>query len=115
MATEVKFKYPQPFTWAQVMDLDVGTISQGTQLAKLTKVGEREACSGKLIVQEITRLQHSLDHLKSTQDELQYLIDTTVDSVPDPEFMGAIQENVDVMYETGSRGLRSSLLMKPPQ
>jgi len=30
MASEVKFKYPQPFTWAQVMDLDIGTISQGT-------------------------------------------------------------------------------------
>lgn len=32
MAAEVKFKYPQPFTWAQAMDLDVGTISQGTRL-----------------------------------------------------------------------------------
>jgi hypothetical protein len=31
MAAEVKFKHPQPFTWAQVMDLDIGTISQGTQ------------------------------------------------------------------------------------
>lgn len=38
MATEVKFKYPQPFTWAQVMDLDVGTISQGTQLTSLMEL-----------------------------------------------------------------------------
>jgi hypothetical protein len=30
MAAEVTFKYPQPFTWAQVMDLDLSTISQGT-------------------------------------------------------------------------------------
>lgn len=91
MTMEVKFKYPQPFTWAQVVDLDVGTISQGTQLTTLTEDGNR------LIIQEITRLQHSLDHLKSTQDQLQYLIDTTADSAPDPEFMGAIQENIDVM------------------
>jgi hypothetical protein len=30
MATEITFKHPQPFTWAQVMDLDLGIISQGT-------------------------------------------------------------------------------------
>jgi hypothetical protein len=36
MATEVKFKYPQPFTWAQAMDLDIGTISQGAQVTTLT-------------------------------------------------------------------------------
>ncbi|KAF9652191.1 hypothetical protein BDM02DRAFT_3109616 [Thelephora ganbajun] len=80
MAAEVKFKYPQPFTWAQVMDLDVVTISQ-----------------------EITRLQHSLDHLKSTQDQLQYFIDTTSESAPDPEFMGAIQENIDVINSQEER------------
>jgi len=80
MAAEVKFRYPQPFTWAQVMDLDVGTISQ-----------------------EITRLQDSLYHLKSTQDELQYLIDTTADSIPDPEFMDTIQENVDVINSQEER------------
>lgn len=107
MAIEVKFKYPQPFTWAQVMDLDIGSISQGTQLAMLTEV------RNKSIVQEITRLQHSLDHLKSTQDQLQYLIDTTANSAPDPEFMGAIQENMDVMCDSGLRlGLR--LLMTLP-
>jgi len=93
MAAEVKFKYPQPFTWAQVMDLDVGTISQGTRNSQSR--GEVR----KLTVQEITRLQHSLDHLKSTQDQLQYLIDTTSESVPDPDFIGAIQENIDVMCE----------------
>jgi len=80
MAAEVKFRYPQPFTWAQVIDLDVGTISQ-----------------------EITRLQHSLDHLKFTQDQLQHLIDTTAHSAPDPEFMGAIQENVDVINSQEER------------
>jgi hypothetical protein len=96
MAAEVKFEFPQPFTWAQVMDLDVGAISEGNRLTILTTV------RSELIVQEITRLQHSLEHLKSTQDELQYLIDTTSDSIPDPEFIGAVQENVDVMYETNS-------------
>ena len=35
MASGVKFKYPQPFTWAQVVGLDVGTISQGTQRVTL--------------------------------------------------------------------------------
>jgi len=34
MTAEIKFKHPQPFTWAQVMDLDVGTISQGKYAAK---------------------------------------------------------------------------------
>ena len=95
MAAEIKFKYPQPFTWAQVMDLDIGTISQGTQLPRSGGTEERD--SDRLIVQEITRLQHSLDHLKSTQDQLQYLVDTTSDSTPDPDFLGAIQENKDVM------------------
>jgi hypothetical protein len=99
MAAEVKFKYPQPFTWAQVMDLDVGTISQGTQLTNHTEETEGKGKVRKLIVQEITRLQHSLDHLKSTQDQLQYLIDTTSESTPDPDFIGAIQENIDVMCE----------------
>lgn len=94
MAAEVKFKYPQPFTWAQAMDLDVGTISQGTRQL-ITPRGR----DSKLTVQEITRLQHSLDHLKSTQDQLQYLIDTTSESTPDPDFIGAIQENLDVMCE----------------
>ena len=60
---------------------------------------ERREWVRKLTVQEITRLQHSLDHLKSTQDQLQYLIDTTSESTPDPDFIGAIQENIDVMYE----------------
>ena len=97
MATEVKFRYPQPFTWAQAMDLDIGTISQGTQVTIQPHAGWK--IRNKLIVQEITRLQHSLGHLKSTQDQLQSLIDTTADSAPDPEFMGALQENIDVMYE----------------
>lgn len=65
--------------------------------------------SSKLIVQEITRLQHSLDHLKYTQNQLQHLVDTTSGSVPDPDFTGAIQENKDVMYDVVplGRGLSS--------
>ena len=45
MAEEVKFKYPQPFTWAQVMGLDIATISQGTQLTTPRKT-ERKAGAG---------------------------------------------------------------------
>jgi len=71
--------------------------------------------SVKLTVQEITRLQHSLDHLKSTQDQLQYLIDTTSESAPDPDFLGAIQENKDVMCEavpSSPRVVPSRLLIR---
>ena len=41
MAAQAKFKYPLPFTWAQVMDLDVGTISQGMRLTPPRKLEER--------------------------------------------------------------------------
>jgi len=34
---------------------------------------------------------------------LQYLIDTTADSIPDPEFIGAVQENVDVINSQKER------------
>ena len=43
---------------------------------------------------EIARLQNSLVHLKSTQEQLK----EAYEEYPDPEFEQAIKENEDVMY-----------------
>lgn len=42
---------------------------------------------------EVSRLQNSLAHLKSTQEQLR----EANEEAPDPEFEQAIQENEDVM------------------
>lgn len=82
------FKHPQPFTLAQVSELDIGTLAEGTTLSTTP--------THLIHNPEITRLQNSLHHLQSTQNELQLLVDTM--SIPDVEFSAAIQENKDVMY-----------------
>ncbi|EJD53465.1 hypothetical protein AURDEDRAFT_52680 [Auricularia subglabra TFB-10046 SS5] len=63
-------RHRQPFTWEQLLELSVPEITQ-----------------------EIARLQHSLEHLRKTQDELE----EHVAASPDPEISAVIEENNTVM------------------
>ncbi|KZP32978.1 hypothetical protein FIBSPDRAFT_943943 [Athelia psychrophila] len=75
-------RYPQPFSLEQAIHLEVPIISE-----------------------EITRLQHSLQHLKSTQEELREYVAS--ESQPDPELVAAIVENEGVI---GSQEERITIL-----
>lgn len=73
-------RYPQPFTLSQAVGLDVSTITE-----------------------EIARLQNSLSHLRSTQEQLK---DALAED-PDPEFTKAVEEN---QVTIGSQEERISIL-----
>ncbi|KDQ64585.1 hypothetical protein JAAARDRAFT_28227 [Jaapia argillacea MUCL 33604] len=79
---EYKPRYSQPFTLAEAVLLDIPTITQ-----------------------EITRLQHSLQHLRRTQDELRDYI--TSSSTPDNDIEEAFAENSQVI---GSQEERVGIL-----
>jgi hypothetical protein len=105
--TTTAFKHPQPFTLAQVSELDVSVLAEGVACTyRYPQTPER-------ISLEITRLQNSLNHLRSTQSELQLLVDTM--STPDVEFMSAIQENKDVMYAMVTVDIRVAPRLINPQ
>ncbi|KZT12494.1 uncharacterized protein LAESUDRAFT_718755 [Laetiporus sulphureus 93-53] len=59
-------RYSQPFTFAEVVQLDVAVITE-----------------------EIARLQNSLAHLRRTQEELR----AASDASPDPELIKIMEEN----------------------
>ncbi|KAF8663491.1 hypothetical protein AX16_001059 [Volvariella volvacea WC 439] len=72
---EYRPRYPQPFTLADAVQLDVSTITQ-----------------------EIARLQDSIRRLKETQTALQEIASSTPSGeVVDPEYERAIEENRVVM------------------
>jgi len=73
-------RYSQPFTLQEAVGMDVSVITE-----------------------EIARLQHSLQHLRRTQSELELVSD----EAPDPEFTKAIEENDLVI---GSQEERISIL-----
>ncbi|KAI0796710.1 hypothetical protein C8Q75DRAFT_207288 [Abortiporus biennis] len=69
-------RYSQPFTLAQAISLDVGTITE-----------------------EISRLQNSIAHLNTTQDQLHEAIEAS----PDDEFTKALRENEIVIASQTER------------
>lgn len=69
-------RHRQPFTWEQLLELTVPEITQ-----------------------EIARLQHSLEHLRKTQDELKEHIAAS----PDPELSAVIEENETVIASQTER------------
>ncbi|CAL1700788.1 unnamed protein product [Somion occarium] len=77
---EYRPRYPQPFTLAEAVRLDV-----------------------PIIAEEISRLQNSVERLRATQKEL----NEAVAESPDPDFSKAIEEN-DIVI--GSQEERVSML-----
>ncbi|KAF9464459.1 hypothetical protein BDZ94DRAFT_1256489 [Collybia nuda] len=73
-------RYPQPFTLAEAIALDVSVISE-----------------------EITRLQHSLRYLRQTQDTLHEHVASEKPEDIDPEISKALEENEDVIASQEER------------
>jgi len=83
-------RHKHPFTWDELMELDVVEITQGN-----CDSNRRVACRMALTANpvELSRLQDSLQRLQDTQKELQdYLI-----TDPDPDIRSAFEGNVGVM------------------
>lgn len=88
-----KPRYPQPFTAAQLRELDVPTITQGLYKCLdhfLVQVVSNVSSSLK----EISRLDNSLQHLGRTQKELH---DHLSENPDDEEVSKAMLENQHVM------------------
>lgn len=88
-----KPRYPQPFTAAQLRELDVPTITQGLYKCLdhfLVLVVSNVTSSLK----EISRLDNSLQHLGRTQKELH---DHLAENPDDEEVSKAMLENQHVM------------------
>lgn len=88
-----KPRYPQPFTAAQLSELDVPTITQGLYKCLdhfLVLVVSNVTSSSK----EISRLDNSLQHLSRTQKELH---DHLAENPDDEEVSKAMLENQHVM------------------
>lgn len=88
-----KPRYPQPFTAAQLRELDVPTITQGLYKCLdhfLVQVVSNVSSSLK----EISRLDNSLQHLGRTQKELH---DHLAENPDDEEVSKAMLENQHVM------------------
>lgn len=80
-------RYRQPFTWNQLLEMEVAQMTQGVQVpaSRMSSID----CS------EIARLQHSLEHLRKTQDELKTYLEA---SAADPDIQDALKENEETMY-----------------
>lgn len=82
-------KYPQPFTLGEATGFDVSTITEGRYL------GGKSRSFSLSYEPEISRLENSLTHLRSTQDQLKPIMEET--DGDEPEITKAYVENQTVM------------------
>ncbi|KZW03779.1 hypothetical protein EXIGLDRAFT_599861 [Exidia glandulosa HHB12029] len=78
-------RYRQPFTWEQLLAMEVPQITQ-----------------------EIARLQHSLELLNKTQKELKQHLEQS----PDPDLEDAVKENEDTIGSQSERILMMRLALE---
>lgn len=83
-------RYRQPFTFAQAVQLDIPTILQG-----LASIHGATSILSDFFCTEITRLEHSLEHLVRTQHELRHHLATEGEG--DEDLNAAVKENDTVM------------------